>query len=118
MNDQDQRNMILAEKRSNIIEHAVRMYWMTRTYKNYSISIGVEVSNSIQDQDQQVFDTLFDIILDSIKLELSDTDSLSNRIAISNYIFDKLASGYINRDIHIEVADSNGNKFVTYYIYK
>jgi hypothetical protein len=94
------------------------MYWMTHLYKNYTIGIGVEVSNQVQDQDQQVFDDVIGIILNSISVDTGDTDSLSNRIAISNYIFDKLASGYINRDIHIEVVDSTGNKLISYYIYK
>ena len=118
MNQLDPRVMALAEQRSSVIEHAVRMFWMTHTYKNYTIGIGVEVSNQVQDQDKQVFDNLIGIILNSISLDTDDTDSLSARMAISNYIFDKLASGYINRDIHIEVSDSNSNKLTTYYIYK
>jgi hypothetical protein len=118
MNQQDPRAAALAQKRTGMIENAQRMYWMHRSYKNYTVNIGVLLHNNVQDQDQQVFDSVIDIIMDSITLELGDTDSLSSRMAISNYIFEKLASGYINRDIHIEVADSTGNKLISYYIYK
>ncbi len=118
MNQQDPRAAALAQKRSSMIENAQRMYWMHRSYKNYTINIGVQLYNGVQDQDQQVFDNVIGIILNSINIDLDDSDSLSARMTISNYIFEKLASGYINRDIHIEVVDSTGNKLITYYIYK
>jgi hypothetical protein len=118
MNQQDPRAAALAEKRAGVIENAQRMYWMHRSYNNYTINVGVQLHINVLDQDQQVFDNVIGIILNSISLDTGNTDSLSARMAISNYIFDKLASGYINRDIHIEVVDSTGNKLITYYIYK
>lgn len=118
MNQLDQRAAALAEKRSGMIENAQRMYWMHRSYKNYTVNIGVLLHNNVQDQDQLVFDSVIGIIINSINIDIDDSDSLSSRMAISNYIFEKLASGYINRDIHIEVVDSDRNKLTTYYIYK
>ena len=118
MNQQDPRAAALAQKRTGMIENAQRMYWMHRSYKNYTVNIGVLLHNNVQDQDQLVFDSVIGIIINSINLDIDDSESLSSRMAISNYIFEKLASGYINRDIHIEVADSTGNKLITYYIYQ